>query len=418
MDHIALDILLLIGLTVLVAFMVGRLMRRLGIPQVVGFILAGLALGPSLLHVIPVELVENLDFVSELALGLIGFEMGLHLRLRKLRNLGFSLLVIVLFQAFLPFILVAGGVILLTGNTALGLLLGVLATATAPAATVDVLEEYKTDGPVTTSVIAVVGLDDALALILFSLVVPLVSSNFGHVESPSLLEILEVPFVEIGGSILVGILLGLPLAIYINKYCENGIARVVTIAVVFICAGLSRSLGLSLILTTMTLGVFIVNAVPRITTIMHQTIEEAAVIYILFFALVGARFEVLHVLLNQTALLLGAAYILLRALGKYGGTWVAGYLCRCDPVIRNNVGLALLSQAGVAIGLALSIAQRFAQYGPEGEALGTQVLTIVTATTFVVQLVGPILVKVAVSRAGEIGRAITQESVTTKATAR
>jgi Kef-type K+ transport system membrane component KefB len=322
---------------------------------------------------------------------------------------------------------------MLTGNLPLALLLGVLATATAPAATVDVLEEYEAEGPLTTSIVAVVGIDDALALIVFSLMVPLAESAYTSVAAPSLLEVLEVPLVEIGGSILVGAMLGVPLAIYIKRYCDSATTQIaVTVGVIFLSAGLSNSLHLSEILTTMTLGAVVVNMSKGDASCIRDTIEQAGpVLYILFFALVGARFEVLNVLLGTGTLALAGAYMLLRIAGKFTGAWVGGYLSRAEPAVRDNIGLALLSQAGVAIGLALDIGDRFSEYGwseretwamftqgpgdtglalrfadePNGAVLGALVVTVITATTFVVQLIGPILVKFAISRAGEMWQA-------------
>lgn len=406
LEQAGIDVLAIIGVITLIGFFVGRVTRRFGVPQVVGYIIAGVILSPSLLHVVPVELVESLDFVSELALGLIGFEMGLHLHWKSLRKLGPSIISIVLLQALAPFILVVVGVVLLTGNMPLALLLGVLSTATAPAATVDVLEEYKAEGPVTTSIVAVVGIDDALALITFSLVVPMVETTFGG-EAPALLEMLELPFIEIGGSILLGMVLGFPLSWYIREYCEAGVTQVaVTAGVIFLATGLSRTLGLSLILATMTLGTVVINTAKLAVDCIRDTIEQAGpILYILFFALVGARFDITKILADGAILPLALIYMVLRILGKFGGAWFGGLISRTEPVIRNNVGLALLSQAGVAIGLALSIDSRFRAYGEEGAELGALVVMIITATTFVVQLIGPVLVKWSITRAGEIGQA-------------
>ena len=163
-----LDTLALVGISLVIAFGVGQIFRRLGIPQVVGFIVAGVLLGQSFLNIIPHELNANLTFVSEIALGLIGFEMGGHLRFDELRKMGRSILLIVLFEAVGAFLLVGSGVYLLTRSLHTALIFGALASATAPAATVDVLAEYNSKGPLTTTLLAVVGLDDAISLLLFS----------------------------------------------------------------------------------------------------------------------------------------------------------------------------------------------------------------------------------------------------------
>jgi Kef-type K+ transport system membrane component KefB len=177
----------------------------------------------------------------------------------------------------------------------------------------------------------------------------------------------------------------------------------VSIGFVLLAVGLSQVFGFSLILTTMVLGMVIVNRCADHGRHIRYTIEQAGpVIYVLFFTLVGARFQIS---LLPTMGLLGLAYIALRSSGKFFGAWLGGKVGRAEPAVRNNLGLGLLSQAGVAIGLALDAASRFSVHGPEGQALGFLVINVITATTFVVQIVGPICVKLAISRAGEIGQA-------------
>lgn len=400
------SILALIGFTMLCAFIVGLIFRRLGIPQVVGFIVTGTVLGSSFLNIVPLDLAQNLEFVSELALGLIGFEMGSHLHLEDLRRLGRSIATILFFEAFGTFALVAGGVTLLTGELSTGLIFGALAAATAPAATVDVLEEYKSEGPLTTSILAVVGMDDALALLLFSIAVSLAEGLFSG-QAPSLLAMLELPFIEIGGALLLGTLLAVPLALFYRRSeCSHSDALIASVSLILVAAGLSQVLEFSMILTTMTLGLVVVNVEPCNADWTRATIERAGpVLYILFFALVGAHFEIQTLLVGGITLTLALVYVILRSVGKFGGAWIGGHLGGAEPAVRDNLGLALLSQAGVAIGLSLSIAHRFDSYGEEGAALGKLVVTVVTATTFIVQIIGPVMVKRAIVRAGEVGKA-------------
>ncbi|MBN1678898.1 MAG: cation:proton antiporter [Anaerolineae bacterium] len=416
-----LDILALVGIIILFAFLMGQIFRRIGIPQVVGFIVAGTLLGPSFLHIVPGELTGNLTFVTELALGLIGFEMGEHLRFDELRKLGRSIIIIVVLQAIGAFVLVASGVYLVTGSLPTALIFGAIAMATAPAATVDVLTEYGAEGPMTTSLLAVIGIDDALTLLVFSITAamaePLLSNGGSSLSDVltgggdiSLVEMIEIPVFEIGGSILVGILFGFLLTrimCHIRSHHaperRQHDAMAVSIAVIFIATGLSRSMDLSLILTTMVMGIVVVNRTPRNGEYIRFTIEQAGpVVYVLFFALVGAGLDLGTLPAIGT---LGLAYMILRIVGKYSGAWLGGYVAGTDPTVRDNLGLALLSQAGVAIGLALSVETRFQDFGPEGEQLVDRVVNVVTATTFVVQIIGPLLVKVAITRAGEIGKA-------------
>jgi Kef-type K+ transport system membrane component KefB len=416
-----LDFLTIVGIIILAAFFTGQIFRRLGIPQVVGFIVAGTLLGPSFLEVVPHDLTNNLVFVTELALGLIGFEMGEHLVFSELRKLGRSIITIVFSQAAGAFVLIFAGVYLITQDMAAAMIFGAIGMATAPAATVDVLAEYGAEGPMTTTLLAVIGIDDALTLLVYSITAamaePLLENggDLGLIDiltgggDVSLLEMIELPLFEIGGALIVGSIFGYFLTYimdHIGQHHEperrQHDAMAVSIALIFIATGLSRSIELSLILTTMTMGVVVINRTPHNGQFIRFTIEQAGpVIYVLFFALVGAG-------LNLDALpsmgLLGLAFIILRVGGKYSGAWVGGWLARSNAEVRDNLGLALLSQAGVAIGLALASSTRFAEFGPEGEDLAELVLNVITATTFVVQLIGPMLVKVAIVRAGECGK--------------
>jgi len=401
--HFEPNILAIIGLIIAVSFLGSKLFQRFGIPQVVGFIVIGVVLGPSFLNVVPLELSRELIFVSEIALGLIGFDIGSHLLLGELRRLGRSILFILLFEAVGTFVLVALGIYALTQSLHTALIFGALASATAPAATVDVLAEYDAKGPLTTTLLAVVGMDDALALLLFSIAAAFAESLLAQSGPPSILQMVQLPLVEIGGSLVLGLGLGLLLDRIMCRMKVQHDAMAVSIGFVFLSVGLSQAFGFSLILTTMILGMVVVNRCPEHGRHIRFTIEQAGpVIYVLFFTLVGARFQIG---LLPTMGLLGVAYVVLRSTGKFFGAWLGGTAGGAEPVVRNNLGLGLLSQAGVAIGLALSSANRFSAYGEEGQALGALIINVITATTFVVQIIGPICVKFAISRAGEIGRA-------------
>jgi Kef-type K+ transport system membrane component KefB len=401
--HFVPNILAIIGLIIAVSFLGSKIFQRFGIPQVVGFIVIGVILGPSLLNIVPLTLSEELTFISEIALGLIGFDIGSHLLLRELRRLSRSIVFILLCEAVGTFALVTAGIYAITQSWYTALVFGALASATAPAATVDVLAEFEAKGPLTTTLLAVVGMDDALALVLYSIAAAFAESLLARSGAPSLLQILRLPLVEVGGSVLLGLGMGLLLDQLMCRMKVQHDAMAISIAVVFLCVGLSEAFGFSLILTTMVLGMMVVNRCEENGRHVRFTIEQAGpVIYVLFFTLVGARFQIS--LLPEMGLI-GLAYVLLRSAGKFSGAWLGGTLGRAEPVVRNNLGLGLLSQAGVAIGLALASAGRFSRYGDAGQALGVLIINVITATTFVVQIVGPICVKLAISRAGEVGQA-------------
>jgi len=403
------DTLTIIGLIITLAYLGSKGVQRLGIPQVVGFILVGVILGSSVLNVVPLPLVRELGFISEIALGLIGFDMGSHLRFSELRRLGRSIVAILIGEALGALLLVTAGVYLLTRSIHTALIFGALAAATAPAATVDVLAEYRAKGPLTTTLLAVVGLDDALALLLFSFAAATAESLLAHTGGLSPAQMLELPLREIGGALLIGIAVGVPFQWGLNRLKERHAVCGFIVGVVLFVAGLSTSLGVSLILASMTMGIVVANVKVDNSQYARCVVERVGPLaYILFFALVGARLQVS--LLPQMGLL-GLAYILLRSTGKFGGAWLGGRLGGAEPTVRNYLGFGLLSQAGVAIGLALSIANRFDAYGEAGVQLGQMVINVITATTFVVQIVGPIMVKFAVVRAGEAGKGASAEDL-------
>ncbi len=398
-----LDILAIIGIVIVLAYLGSKGLSRLGVPQVVGFILVGVVLGSSFLNIIPLSLTKELGFVSEIALGLIGFEMGSLLHVNELRRMGRTIILILIGEAFGAFILVAGGIYLLTGSDYTSLVFGALATATAPAATVDVLAEYRAKGPLTTTLLAVVGLDDALALLLFSLASTISAMLLSGSGKITWLEIIKFPLQEIIGAAVIGMVLGLAMQWILErlKKQEHALCAFI-IGSVFLAAGLANSVGASLILTTMTMGIAITNFQVDNSQFARCVVERVGpLIYILFFVLVGARLQVS--LLPQMGLL-GLMYIMLRSTGKFGGAWLGGWLGKAQVQVRDNLGFGLLSQAGVAVGLALSIAGRFDSYGEAGVQLGNLVINVITATTFIVQIIGPIMVKFAVFRAGENGK--------------
>ena len=401
--HYEANILTSIGLLIGMAFLVSKLFQRLGIPQVVGFIIMGVVMGSSFLTIVPLELIEELTFISQIALGLIGFDMGSHLLFKDLRRLGRSISFILIFEAVGTSVLVTAGIYLIVQDLPTALIFGAIASATAPAATVDVLAEYDAQGPLTTTLLAVVGLDDALSLLLYSLAVAFAELSLDGSSILSASQFLVLPLIEIGGSVGLGLSLGLFLDFIMGRAKRHHDAMSISIAFVFLAVGLSEALGFSLILTTMVLGMVVVNRSPEHGRHIRFTIEQAGpVIYVLFFALVGAR---LQISLLPTMGLMGIAYVVLRSLGKFTGAWLGGWLGRAEPAVRDNLGFGLLSQAGVAIGLALTSASRFSRLGVEGKTLGSLIVNVVTATTFIVQIIGPIFVKLAINRAGEIGQA-------------
>lgn len=389
-------LLIIVGLTLLLGQVGASLLRRIRIPQVVGYILMGVILGKSVFKVLEPSALET---VTSVALGLIGFTIGSQLRFSQLRRMGRSILMISFMEAFLAFLLVWLAIWALTGEIYKGLIFGALASATAPAATVDVLEEYRCRGVFTTTILAVVGIDDGIALLIYGIASSFSKMLFSPETGVGLAASLLEPVRELGGSLVLGVILGYLFARLLRFFSLPGERLSVTLAIVLAACGLAEHFHLSLILTNMIVGLMVGNLVPRdVRRVSNAVLGFTPPVYILFFALVGAR---LDVRLLPMMGLLGIVYIIVRAIGKFGGSYIGARLSDAPDTVRKYLGLALFSQAGVAIGLAIAASSDFAHAGPEGVAFGDLIINTITATTFVVQMIGPSFTRIAVFAAGE-----------------
>lgn len=396
---IELNLLLLLGAALLLGLVGGKLFQAVKIPRVVGYISVGVVLGSSFTNVIPLDLVSDFSPLTNLALAFIGFMVGSELKKSVFQRFGRQLIVIMLVEGLAAFALVTFLVIALTHNGALGILLGALASATAPAATVDVLWEYKSKGPLTTTILGIVALDDGLALILFGFCMA-----FARVMleggSFSLANGLVQPLIEIVGALALGTSIAASARWALRRLVDADDVLVLSIGLIVLVAGLSERLDLSLILSEMALGATLVNFAPNVSRRAFERIKGfTPPIYIVFFILVGAKLQV--GLLGQIGGL-GLLYVAGRTLGKMFGAWLGGVAVKAEPAVRKYLGFALFSQAGVAIGLALAVAQEFSRAGPAARDVGALVVNVIAATTFLVQIIGPPFVKFAISRAGEI----------------
>ncbi len=392
----------------------GRLFQKLRIPQVVGYILIGVFLGQTGLKIIDLNMIETLQPFNQFALGLIGFMIGGELKKSILKKYGRQFFTILLFEGLMAFIgvTVVIGVIgsLLLQDTTLGwsvaLMLGAIASATAPAATTDVLWEYKARGPLTTTIFGIVALDDALAIILFAIASNLATHILGMAHQSVLWAIFH-PMYEIGGAIVIGGLSGLILVGILKHYDQKDKVLVFLIGMVLFVLGLSITLNVSMLLAAMILGAVVVNGIPHTSRRIFELTEDfAPPIFILFFVLIGAKLNVQS--LNRLLLILIFLYVTGRTFGKMVGAYLGARLSSSHPSVRRYLPLCLFSQAGVAVGLSMVAAHIF----PEN--LGNIIVAVVVASTFVVQLIGPPCVKLAIEKSGEIGRNVSEEDLIRK----
>jgi len=405
------NILLLLGIAVFLGAIGGKLFQRMRIPQVVGYIVIGLVVGRTGFSWIPVEVVHSMRPLSMFALGLIGLLIGRELKLPDLRKRGRQFMTILLSEGISAFLIVGGSTAMLTWllsgdakkSLAMGLLLGAISTATAPAATVSVLWEYKTRGPLTSTLLAIVALDDGLGLLLFgfaaSIAEVLLSGShltFGTVLSTSAYEIFS--------SIALGIVSALLLNQLLKWSPDHEKQLVFTLGIIMLNMGLSVALEMDAILAAMALGTMLVNLAPRRSHDAFELIKKfAPPIFVLFFVLVGAELQLFGTHLHIW--IIAGVYVLGRTLGKITGAYYGARISNAPETVRRYLGFGLFAQGGVAVGLSILAALRFET------TIGNEIVVVVTVTTILVELLGPPFVKMAVTKAGEVGLGINEEDL-------
>ena len=409
----AANLILLLGLIMFLGALGGRLFQKLRIPQVVGYIVIGVLIGQSGLQLLSVTVITALEPLSSVALSLIGFLIGAELKIGVIKKYGKQFVGILLFEAIVPFFVVSLVVTAVSfaltrdfaTSLSIGLVLGAISSATAPAATTDVLKENRTRGPLTMTVLGIVAMDDAVALILYAVASSLAAILLGGGAGLSLGAQLLALLYEVGGSIIVGGLTGLALGQIIrNLMSDEGRILSFSLGALFLCTGVCTLLALDNILAAMSLGFAMVNFAPAKTRETFSLVEKfTPPIYVMFFVLVGAKLNIWNV--NAFVAVLAILYVLCRTLGKSVGARLGAALTKAPETVKNYLPFCLLSQAGVAIGLSIAAGQDFAA------TIGPTIMLIITATTFVVQLVGPICVKYGITKAGECGLDITEEDL-------
>lgn len=384
------NILLVMGIAMAAGLLVSRGARLVKLPNVTAFLVAGLVIGPCVAGIISKEQAASMGVISEAALGFIAYAIGGEFKLSYLKKIGRAPLTITAFQGLITALCVDAGLILLGFDVPLSLLLGAIALATAPAATLMVVRQYKAKGPVTQMLLPVVAMDDALGLMVFSISASVAQGMLGG--EMTAYSMVAVPLLEIAGSFALGGALGMVLAFGARFFASRGNKLALSIACVLAGVGLCDMYGLSSLLVCMMIGAVMVNVSQQREVLMEQCDRFTPPLFLLFFVLSGAELD-LSVL--PSVGLIGILYLVLRSLGKWGGAMLGAVCVHADEAIKKYLGLTLLPQAGVAIGMATLVSARF-------PTLGAQVNTIVLAGVLVFELAGPIITKWALTKAGEI----------------
>lgn len=385
------NILLYLACILLCGLCFGKLAKFAHLPNVTGYLVGGLIIGPSVLRLLPTDVVTELNLVSEMALGFIAFSIGTEFKMSYFKRVGFTPVVIAITEGLGAVVMVVLGLVISGQELPFSLVLGAIASATAPAATIMVIKQYKAKGPVTETLLSVVALDDAVALIAFGFAVTIAKTMTSAEQTNVLLSILE-PLKEVGISLLAGAALGFVLAVLLRFFHSRGNRLTIAIAFVFLCSALATVLDASSLLMCMAMGAMFVNCSNAAPDVMKLVDNITPPIFMMFFVVSGAGLQ-LSVL--PTVGLVGIIYIVMRVVGKIAGAWFGAAVMKAPPAVKKYLGPTLVPQAGVAIGLSLLAQTVVPEYADVIRA-------VVLCGTLIYELVGPLLSKIALTRAGEI----------------
>ncbi len=409
------EILLSLSFALLAGLLLTRLIKRWHLPAVTAYLVAGVLIGPNCLGLLGMKGigfptfgdVSQFSLICDVALGFIAFSIGNEFRLSSLKQTGKQATVVAIIQALAATLFV--DVALLLMHLVLGeklpvstcIVLGAVATATAPAATMMVVNQYKAKGPLTNILLPVVALDDAVGLVVFAV-------SFGVAKTMisgtfSLLSVILNPILEIICSLTLGAVLGVLFSLVEKLFHSNSKRLSVAVTFVIMAAALSKveiplgseiAIGFSPLLVCMMVGSVFCNICDFSEEIMFKTDRWTAPLYVLFFVLSGAELD-LRVFGELAVVGIGLAYIISRSAGKIAGAAFGSKLMKCDENICKYLGITLLPQAGVALGMSVTVA---AEMGEEGAIIRD----IILFSVLIYELVGPILTKIALTKAGDI----------------
>jgi len=417
MEGMSFSILFILGISIVGGLVGASFFQKLRVPQVVGFIVIGLLVGDNGLKLIKHADVAMLQPFTLFALGIIGFLVGGELRAETFRKYARQFFAILLGEGVVAFLLVGVSTGLFLYATfhnpyvafSAGIVFGAVASATDPASTIDVLWEYRSLGVLTTSLTAIVALDDALAMILYGIATGLAKMISG--ASGSVINEIGKVFAELLGAAVLGFVGALILRFLLLhvKLLQKNFAFAIGIILLLISTAVYANM--DVILTSMTMGCFLANMLPKRSTTLLDTVRSFSTpIYVLFFVLAGARLSLTQ--MPGWLWWIVAIYVFGRSIGKVVGAYIGARWTGSEPVVRRYLGMGLFSQGGVAIGLSIMASHYLKSVPVDGNMmLGDVIIFGIAATTLIVQLFGPPMVKLALKLSGESGRNVTRDDV-------
>lgn len=386
------SLLLKISIVLIVGVIGGRGAKLFKLPNVSGYLVAGLFLGPTFLKFISSYDIESFSIVNELALAAIAFSIGNEFVIKDMLKLGKSIVIITLAE-----VIGAVGIVfivmyyLLNQPFAFSIVIAAMSAATAPAATLLVIKQYKAHGPLTRTILPVVALDDVFGIVAFGIAISLAKLSTGQ-HTYSVVQMISEPAIEIGGSIVLGLILGLLNMIVLKKSSGQDELQAVSLAAIGIATGISNYLGLSPLLTCIVMGATVVNTTKNSKRVFDSINDFVSPVYILFFTLAGASLD-LNILVQVG--FVGVVYVLARAAGKMLGAWSGAKAVKADPMVTKYLSYALFPQGGISIGLLVLVRQQIPEFSME-------ISTIIMFSVLIYEVTGPIFAKLAIQKAGEI----------------
>lgn len=415
-------VLILLGIAVSGGILNALIVKKVSIPQVLGYMLTGIILGSSGLKLITPNDIEKLSPVNLFCLAVIGFLVGGEIKFETMKKYGKQFTAILLGEGLTTFFIVlasiTGILYMVTGNFALsvagGVVFGAIASATDPASTIAVLWEYRSAGILTTTITAIVALDDALAMTLYGIGSG-VAELLGHGDGNIPREILHISF-ELFGSIGMGVAVGLILSSILKRASKPDTATVSSVGLLMVITGIADHYNMDVILAAMSAGITVANRYPYLYEHLSNRIKAfSTIIYVLFFTLVGARLRLQSMPLWLWSIV--GTYVVGRSIGKLGGAWIGARVSKAGPIVERYSGMGILAQGGVAVGLSIMAAQKLGAVRINGDLmLGDVIIFGITTTTFIVQMIGPLMTKLAIRLAKEIGRDVTEEDIAAQLT--
>lgn len=387
------EVLLKLGLIIVTGLIGGKIARLVNLPNVTGYLLAGLLIGASFFKLVTPEDIEAFSIINDLALAAIAFSIGSEFLFKDMKKLGKTILVITLLEVVGAVLIVFFVTYCIFGQPfALSIVLASMSAATAPAATIMVIQQYRAKGPLCKTVLPVVAMDDIFGIVVFGIAISVAKLTTGVTKQASVWMFFQ-PFIEIFGSIAIGAIIGSLLLFFSKRTKNNDEMLSLVLAAITIATGLALQLGMSSLLACIMLGTIIFNFKPNPVRISSVLQKFTPPIYLLFFTLAGASLD-LKILAEVG--LLGIAYIFARAGGKMLGAWIGARIVEADKVVQKYLGLALLPQGGISIGLSVIVRQQLPEYA-------VAITTIIMFSVLIFETTGPIFAKLAIKKAGEIG---------------